>query len=150
MNEREGYKVLMTDKQMIVMSNALEFYSRFMCGQMDEFPPEFREYMRKTKGVPSSTMDVSIQKITSDLNRLLFPDADGGSYGIGNNPIPFTDVAYDMYKVINHIKEMEDPSDSWNVNKGDPMKVSSEPLIDIKKVNINREKNMDNLDDIIE
>jgi len=151
MKENEGYKILMTDKQMKLMSEALEFYSRFLSGQLDHFPKALEKYMTNTKNVPNSHFDESIQKSLTDLQRILFPDLQGlnGSYGVGSDHIPETTLAYEMYKMINYTKEMEDPRDSWNVNQRPPLKHSSESLINIKKVNLNREINMDNLEEII-
>jgi len=142
-----GYKILMTDKQMELMKNALEFYSRFMSGQLDHFPPELQKYMMKTKNVPSSHFDESIQIPLTNLQRVLFPGLSGlnSSYGINSGHIPETDLAYEMYKMVYYTKEKENPSEGYNVHKNEPLKLTDEPLLNIKQVNLNRENNLENL-----
>ena len=74
MEEQKGYRIMMNEKQALVVAEALEFYSRFMSGQLDHFPSALQGYMIKTKGVPSSTFDTALQKTLTDLQRILFPD----------------------------------------------------------------------------
>ena len=150
MEEQKGYRIMMNEKQALVVAEALEFYSRFMSGQLDHLPPALQGYMIKTKGVPSSHFDPSIQKPLTDLQRMLFPDLNGlnNSYGVGSEHIPETSLAYEIYKMIRYTREMENPSDSWNVDQREPMKYSGEPLIDVEPINFTKEmrdKNLDNL-----
>ena len=45
-----SHTVKMTNKQLQVMKDALEWYSRFLSGQVDSFPPAFDDMLIK-KGI---------------------------------------------------------------------------------------------------
>ena len=50
--------------------------------------------------------------------------------------------------MIRYTREMENPSDSYNVDQNLPLKYSGEPLIDVEPINFTKEmrdKNLDNL-----
>jgi hypothetical protein len=142
------FTIELTEDQLIMISRALEFVSRFSCGQIGHtyLPPEIQEiFYIKDK-------DNHIDWIESNRRRNQY-DAAGGliksslypelnplsheSYGV--NKSDYADNLYDIYKMINHTLHKYDTMNtapdeiSYNINSNF-MKFGSLPNIKVNKI----------------
>lgn len=150
------YNIELTEKQMIVIQEALEFYARFLLGQVDHIPMSL-DFRLKNEHRPSycnPSLDEAFTTIKKEMFGLVHPNQ---SYGIGTRRFSTLEedkemvepqIAYEMYKMIlytwrqesisNSIKEGRDPG--WTVHDDFPSKYSEEPLIKIKKSEYNEKE----------
>ena len=144
------YQIELTEKQMIVMQEALEFYSRFLHGQVDHIPMSL-DFRLKNEHRPrycNRSLDDAITVIKREMFGLAHPNS---SYPIGakrietleeDKELPEPQIAYEMYKMILYtwrqesmqkaISEGKDPG--WTVHDTLPLKYTTDPLIKIKKI----------------
>lgn len=126
----EKKKIVMSEKQMLVMREALEFYSRFLSGQFDAIPDEIRFRVKDREG---------FEKTLRDLKKVVFPElAYNESYSIGRGGERIHDLrqlAYEMYRQI-YVYQVEErkrkgENVSYNVYDSPTMKYTDEALIEI-------------------
>ncbi|CAB4158634.1 hypothetical protein UFOVP699_22 [uncultured Caudovirales phage] len=152
----EKYNVELTGKQLIVLQEALEFYSRFLLGQVDKIPMslDFRLKNEHRSSYCNPTLDEAFWIIKREMFGLKHPNS---SYGIGmrtfssleeDKEITEHQVAYEMYKMIlytwrqENIKKslLENKDPGWTVHDEPPLKYTSEPLIKIIKTKYNEKE----------
>jgi hypothetical protein len=142
------YLIEMSDRQMSVMQDALEFYSRFLHGQL-EYIPSCLDW--KLKQDHRTHTNPQIKEAINTLKREMFGlDNPNSNWGIGTFHIPTMEegkemdepqISYEMYKMILYTwrqermeecqKSGEDPG--WTVHDSLPLKYSKERLISISK-----------------
>jgi hypothetical protein len=147
----QKYSIEVTIKQLIVIQEALEFYSRFLLGQVDKIPLSL-DFRLKDKHRPSN-VNAALDEAFQIIKKEMFGLAKNTSYSIGtrefstleeHKELPEPQIAYEMYKMILYawrqesiLKSAEAGEDpGWTVHDQPPMKYSEEPLIKIKKVNL--------------
>ncbi len=142
--EERKWEIELTESQLQSISEALEFTSRFHCGQTQHhFLPlptqdllwdrdDWEESQRRR-----TQYDLLASLMTSIIHPKLDP-GNGHSYGIGFSN--FSDDLYDIYKLINHTLYKERNSDddefyrhSVNAHR---TKFGTEPDIKIKKIKL--------------
>jgi hypothetical protein len=147
------YKIELNETQMVVMQEALEFYSRFLHGQVDRIPfsLDFRLKNEHRPCYSNKTLDEAFWVIKREMFGLVNP---GSSYPIGartirtleeDKELPEPQIAYEMYKIILYtwrqesitksIAEGKDPG--WTVHDDLPMTYTSHPFIKVKKIEDN-------------
>jgi hypothetical protein len=142
------YLIEMSDHQMSVMQDALEFYSRFLHGQVD-YIPLCLDWKLKQDHRPHT--NPKINEALNTLKKEMFGlEHDNSHWGIGTNHIPTMEegqkmdepqISYEMYKMILYTwrqekmeackKTGEDPG--WTVHDSLPLKYSNEKLITISR-----------------
>ena len=91
------YKVILTEEQLRIISDALEFRARIGAGQLNEI-----------KGLFHDKMDIlrneHAEAILSHLKGMLLPELRAGEYyGIYSDTIGVNSkISYDLYKQINY------------------------------------------------
>jgi len=129
-------KIEITEKQAMVMAEALEMYSRHLAGQFNYsiLPP----VLLWNKDV--SDRNVLESKI-NEVKNIIFPElACNESYGIGLNDqeVPVIaehkNIAYECYKVIRYYFEKD--KEGYSVYKELPTLLSDEPLMKIENVDV--------------
>lgn len=123
------YQLLLSKKQVQVLTEALEFYVRIGIGQFEEVarPYTFKvepEEMDKAR----SALEIAKMILTG------FPA--NASHGIYSSDISDDyRVAYDIERVIRHYLAWEkNPSGGFGVDYQKPFVSSQQPLPDIKKI----------------
>lgn len=124
--------IKMTEKQMFVARDALEFYSRFLSGQLDYLPDE----LRCRKRADPEAVSLALR----NLKQALFPELHPNeSYSIGRCDDTLSEarqIAYEEYRQIYvyQTAERKDAGEdvSMNVYAYPTMRYSKEPLIEIK------------------
>jgi hypothetical protein len=144
------YQIELNETQMIVMQEALEFYSRFLHGQVDKIPFSL-DFRLRNENRPSY-MNPGLDAAFAVIKREMFGlDNPGSSYPIGTKKIntleedkelPEPQIAYEMYKMILYtwrqesinkaIAEGKDPG--WTVHDTPPMPYTNHPFIKVKKI----------------
>ena len=129
--------ITMNRKQMQLMSEALEFHSRFCAGQLDHFPFALQEYFWKEGQGEFAFRDGRVWPLLAQLKRIMWNLDENASHGIGWDGIPAVNLGYEMYKMIEYfkVKERTDAGEKldWTVHSSLPLHYSDEPLIEIKK-----------------
>jgi hypothetical protein len=146
--KEEKWKIVLTEEQLLLISNALEFTSRFACGQIGHtyLPYNIQElfYIKDDKGNINWDTANRRREMYDALGNLIkttiYPELSPGSnisYGIGK--LDYTDNLYDIYKMINHKLHMYEninssPDDiSHNVNSYFT-KFGNLPTINVEKI----------------
>lgn len=147
------YKIELNETQLVVMQEALEFYSRFLHGQVDRIPFSL-DFRLKNECRPcynNQILDDAFWVIKREMFGL---KNRGASYPIGarkintleeDKELPEPQIAYEMYKMILYlwrqesitkaIAEGKDPG--WTVHDDLPLHYSDQPFIKIKKIEQN-------------
>lgn len=129
-------QITMTRKQAQLMSEALEFHSRWCAGQTDYWPPAIEKFMWDSKEF--QYRDARIRGLLTELKRVIWDLEPNAHHGVGWNGIPDMNLGYEMYKMIEYfkIKERMDSGEKldWNVHSSPPLKYTDEPLIEIKEI----------------
>jgi hypothetical protein len=112
------YEINLSERQLMVYREALEFYSRFLAGQLNYLPMCL-----------FGRHDVS-EAMQKFVKPLLFPDLrENESYGIGITKDPLSEerqIAYEMYREVFVFQQKGNPG--WDCYKSDTLKYSNEPL----------------------
>jgi len=125
-------KIEVTEKQAMVMAEALEMYSRHLAGQFNYsiLPP----VLLWNKDIISDRNILEVK--INEVKNTIFPElACNESYGIGLNDQEVTviaehkNIAYECYKVIRYYFEKD--KEGYSVYKELPMLLSDEPLMKI-------------------
>lgn len=125
-------RIEMSEKQMFVMREALEFYSRFLSGQFDALPDELR-FPLNLRGDGDK-----LHAALSAVKAIIFPELSyNESYGVGapreDNLQNLRQISYEMYRQIyvHQTKERKLRGDdvSMNVYDSPTMRYSGENLI---------------------
>jgi hypothetical protein len=120
------YTVTMSEDQLRIMREALEFYSRFLAGQMGAFPQAFQNILW---GKELNNFSPEVLGPISYLKKVIFDFEPSESYGIHSNEVcKEAKIAYDMYYMIYH----KFVKDSMSAYKHPPLKTSDEDLINIE------------------
>jgi len=134
--KEKKYKITMNEKQMQLMSEALEFHSRFCAGQLDHFPPALQKYMWNSKEF--QYRDSRYLDLLYELKRIIWDLEPNASHGIGWEEIPEMNLGYEMYKMIEYYKVNRRIKDGenldYNVHSSQPIKYTHEPLIKIEEI----------------
>ena len=130
----KNYQIKLNQKQLELIQESLDLYSRLKCGQIEELSNKFSSpfYDR----INNENTDI-INDCVNELKKNLFPDLSAGSfYGIFSNKAPESaKISYDMIQVIRHgIAWSVNPKGGMTVNFDSPLKCSKENLITIKEV----------------
>ena len=131
------YNIRMTKKQLDVMAEALEFFTRFNSGQMEYMSPSLEKYnWDNHKDTFSDVRDIH-DNAAFIMKRNMFGFQRNQHAGISSD-IPEVGIGYEMYKMVllNRHQEWqaENPDDTnYSVHSSEPLKVSDEPLIRITK-----------------
>ncbi len=119
--------IILTEKQLIIYRDALEFFSRFLSGQ--SYLPialELLLFKGKNRNI--------IYKALGLLLKLIYPDLpEHASYGISNHPDKemrrIINISYEMYREVYVWSEKQQPTnDRISCYKSPTLKVSDEPL----------------------
>jgi hypothetical protein len=145
MNAKEKkYLIEMNSKQMQVMQDALEFYSRFLHGQVDSIP-SCLDYKLKMENRISN--NASLEYAVILFKKEMFGiDSRNSHYGIGTRSFNTLQdgkeliepqIAYEMYKMIlykwNKEWQEENPNESnHSVHSSPPLSYSGLEFINIK------------------
>ena len=132
------YTIELNKKQMDVMAEALEFYTRFVSGQMEYKPPALEGWMWKEHKGDWSRIVENYDNSMSIAKNVVFGFARNQHAGI-SSPIHEVAVGYEMYKMMllqRHNEWQEDnPKDtSYSVHSSLPLKLSGEEMIIIQKL----------------
>jgi hypothetical protein len=130
----EKVKIEMSEKQMLVMRDALEFYSRFLSGQLDALPDALRFKVKNRDGVDDALRQ---------LKAALFPELhQDESYGVGaprgDRLQELCQISYEMYRQI-YVYQTEQRRSgggdvSMDVYSIPTMRYSDEGLIKVEKL----------------
>jgi len=113
------YKIEFTEKQLSVLEDALEFYSRFLAGQW-EIPSamKYQEFKNQDKYEgfwdKRNYIEDNFRRLSSNFTGLPI----NASYGINNSSLaPDASIAYDMYRPIKE-EFCKNPSSVYNTPSG--------------------------------
>lgn len=112
-------------KQLHVMLEALDLYSRLLCGQLDEL-----EWFFKLHSEPGTVKN--IDDVILELKKRVFPQlSETSSYPIAGSKTPTeSQIAYDLLCVIrNGLAWHTNPQGGWTVDFDPPLHTADEPLI---------------------
>lgn len=127
--DKVKYKIELTEKQLLVYREALEFYSRFLAGQLDYLPGIL--YDNKNFHEIKKAMEIFVKP-------LMFPELKGNqSYGIGNIENELSghrQIAYEMYREVFVLMVKENPDGGFSVYNSPTLKYSGEPLPTVKLI----------------
>lgn len=99
----------LSEKQLKTITEALDLYSRILCGQLRENIRviQFADFNRTILASQEDTLKA--EKAIQTLGRLLFPEIYPAQYSI-NNPATLPSIAaiaYDIYQVIRKVENPE-------------------------------------------
>lgn len=115
----------LSEKQLRIIQESLDLYSRLLCGQLDELIWFFKKHT-------DFKTDEHIDNTILELKRRIFPQLPERSfYGIAGKKTPNeSKIAYDMLCVIrNGLAWHKQPSGGFMVDFDKPLNISHEPLI---------------------
>lgn len=144
--ENREWIIELTEDQLSLISRSLEFVSRFACGQIGHtyLPHEIQElfYIKDDSGNinwdDTNRRRDSYDMLGNLIKSMIYPELSPStniSYGINKND--FADNLYDIYKMINHKKHIQNsintaPEDErFNVNSSF-LKCGNHPNIKLK------------------
>lgn len=107
----DKWKIELTSEQLSMISNALEFTSRFSCGQIGSnyLPWEIQNLFTLDSNGNAVNWEIGNKRremfdsVAQILKTTLHPDlspSNNGSYGVSR--LTYSDNLYDIYKMINH------------------------------------------------
>lgn len=117
MENNQKWSIELNEEQMTIISGALEFVSRFNCGQIGftYLPHKIQElFYKKDENNKLDWDEVNKRKDLFDtagsiIKTTLYPELNptriGESYGV--NKSDYSDNLYDIYKMMNHIMQQE-------------------------------------------
>lgn len=127
------YQLKINAEQARVISQALDFYSRILCGQLDELDIILRRRDRGTAdGAPYPSNH--IRGLLTVIKGLAFPELHPCShYAVNENPVAST--AYDLQQVIRHrlAWDTNKGQRGWTVDFDQPRKFGVLPLAEIRQ-----------------
>lgn len=105
------WTIELTEEQLMLISRALEFTSRFACGQIGftYLPIEIQSLFKDDKGMTIWELGDKFDEYGNIIKTLLYPELKSNNrahYGVGK--LPYADDLYDIYKMINHMKQKYD------------------------------------------
>ena len=128
------YKLELNKKQLEVVQQALEFYSRFAAGQLDYFPPAIEGYLlTKWRGDEFSKRRIRWEKGLMVAKNAMFDLVPNAHMSIGSDElIEEAKIAYDIYRPILEKFAMEEGYKGWSVYKSPGLSYSKEGRINVK------------------
>ncbi len=135
------YQLNLNKKQLDVVQESLEFFSRFCAGQW-RIPDsmEFKEYENANKDSGfweiRNAVEDSFRALKSELTGMRLNEF----YGIGSDKLcESAKIAYDLYRPVLELrskeyKEANPDKDSWNVYSSPGLSYSKEGRIEIKVI----------------
>ena len=132
------YKLELTEKQVGVVAEALEFFSRFSAGQFTMFPRSLEGWTwEKWSGDEYQRRREIWEGCLNQAKMQMFDMHPNASLGIGNEELTEeAKVAYDIYRPIleQFAKESREnnPDRSWNVYDSPGLTYSKEGRVDVK------------------
>ena len=141
MKLKNKYLIELTEKQLRVMSDALEFYSRFLAGQWRlPDPMEWKEYELQDKydgfWEKRNFVEKQLEILKSNFTGLSV----NASYGIGSDKLhEDAKVAYDLYRPIleqfaKEHNEKNPDNTHYSVYDSPGLSYSKEGRVEIKKL----------------
>jgi len=115
-HKEEKWKIVLTEEQLLLISNALEFTSRFACGLIVHtyLPYDIQElfYIKDDKGNINWDTANRRREMYDSLGQIIkttiHPELSPSSnQGFGINKVEYSDNLYDIYKMINHRIQIE-------------------------------------------
>ena len=95
------YQIELTKKQLSVIQEALEFYSRFSAGQVTVLPPHLVGFLFEKHGKYFGESRDAWEKHLNKAKEIMFHLSSNASIGIGNEElIEEAKIAYDIYRPI--------------------------------------------------
>lgn len=130
-------KITVSEKQLFIVREALEFYSRFISGQVTDLPEVLRSELAAHRN------EKALQSL-KEFKAVVFPELlPGQAYGVGapRNSRELEihrQVSYEMYRQI-YVYETrklraEGKDMSWSVYSSPTMRYSNEPLMKVEDV----------------
>ena len=114
------------------MAEAIEFYSRYLAGQVTDFPPALQRYMweksKRTRG------DDIIRYASAIIKRRIWDYDTNESSGIGRKDIPEMNLAYEIYKMIRKFfydQRDEEDKEDYSVDQYLPLSETGEDFIEV-------------------
>lgn len=138
--QEHTYIITLNENQAIVLSKALDVYSRLFAGQYDFLKTCISGFYTKKS--------VNVKKVNDLLDELklsMFPELSLNAYysilspEIGKEP----KISWDIHQTLrNKISWTENPEGSYTVDFDPPMKTSEEPLpiVEVKTKKSNRKR----------
>jgi len=150
MKKAKRYQVTMTEKQLRLIERVLEDWTRLFCGQIDHIfnsisSPLWNKFCDKY--IDTKEWEDKCALLKSNINcikKLMFNLQSNESYGVGNKFIPNTNLAYEVYKVINNFFYFRIPQENrkdYSVLGNKPLKYTKEPFIQIEEIRDKKIKN---------
>lgn len=125
------YQITLSEKQLQVYKDALEFYSRFLGGQVEHIPPVLqygREYYKVREEAERGLMM---------FKKAVFPELrPNESYGIGWDESPIrqdAQISYELYREVYVYYQKKNPS-PVSCYASATLRYSNEPLPVVKEV----------------
>ena len=121
----KSYRLIVTENQLSLIAQALEFFSRSFSGQLDLWHV----------AVDGEGLSWNQRKIVEDVFKHVLGLQYNESFGIHSHRIPDdARTTYDMYKVIRHQlwKENESEDKQCSVHAGEPSQYGTEPLMKVE------------------
>ena len=115
--EQNIYTITLTEDQLQEIAEALEFTSRFTCGQIGQtyFPNGLKSILWKKHKDNWQNMNDSIDAASNFMKLAMHPEISVRSnYGIGK--FDYADTLYDMYKAIRHVLWKDRGGDEHSVH----------------------------------
>lgn len=132
---KNKYKITVSHEQLRLIEHVLELYSRLAIGQFGTLIRYFHEMFPKAMRKIMAQNIRMEDKYTDPMAFELLGFSSGASYGIGSQEVvDSAKVSYDMQKVIQKIIATVENHHSSSVWHHGPMKLGSEPIIEVEKV----------------
>lgn len=129
-------EIKLNDAQLTIMREALEFYSRFISGQVDNLPDVLRFDRQLDRD--------EFRRVANEMKAVLFPGLrQNEAFGVGHidknypNRTRHRQISYECYRQIYVFQTAEAKAQGadvkWNVYDSPTLAYSGEPLIQIKR-----------------
>jgi hypothetical protein len=125
-------KIILTEKQALIIEVALDVISRMSCGQLTEIITGL-DFMRNKNYEFDNKTGYALGRYIEDwLKPKLFPELHRNeSYGVGNK-IANAQISYEMVKKLQNFRVRNEIRDC-GVLKHEPLHYSKEPLIVVEE-----------------
>ena len=133
----EKFEIQLTKKQLQVMAEALEFYSRFSAGQLDYFPNSLQNNLGQKWDLDEFLRRRDIWEVHLDqAKNAMFGFVPNESYGIGNDELmEEARIAYDMYRPVYELwHKLNEHKSDISVYAHPGLQYSEEGRITIKQI----------------
>lgn len=117
------YQITLNERQIRLVSAALDFFSRIRAGQLSEVTHILRgDYDHVEAGL-----------YLDKVKKIIFPDLASNEHHKGRDED--SQIAYEMHGIIRQFLAFErEPEGGYTVDFDSPLKVSKEPLLTVKRI----------------